>query len=80
MTTLEQLKNAMAQVNTNREVEFKEYKLMYFFGVWHTNCKLYAENDSEAIYDADRCVKVANDKLDYALWCGNRKVKEYPKH
>lgn len=81
MTTLEQLKKAMAQVSANSvrsyDPEFKEYKLMYYFGTWITNCKLYAENDQEAIYDADRCVKIANDKLNYALWCGNRKVKEY---
>ena len=78
MTTLEQFKRAAEQANANTsEPEFKEYKLMYYFGTWITNCKLYAENDQEAIYDADRCVKIANDKLNYALWCGNRKVKEY---
>lgn len=74
MTTLEQLKKAMAQVNTS-EPEFKTYKLMYYFGVWHTKEVFAAENDAEAIADADSAQKYP--LLNYALWCGNRKVKEY---
>lgn len=58
-------------------IDIKEYKLMYLFGTWITSERIYAESDEEAIYDADECKKIASDKLQYALWCGNRLVKRY---
>ena len=76
MTTLEQFKNAGKQV-TMSNVQTREYKLMYYFGVWVTSERIYAESDNEAIYDADRAEKKASDKLVYALWCGKRMVKKY---
>ena len=52
---------------------------MYYFGVWMTHEVLAAESDAEAIFDADMSVAnaPAKDKLTYALWQGNRKVKTY---
>ena len=68
----------------------KEYRLMYFSGVWVTSKRLYAENDAEAIYDAENPTEWDNyesapvlaEKLKKAGWgvalfCGNRKVKKY---
>ncbi|MDE6534500.1 MAG: hypothetical protein K2K82_00650 [Muribaculaceae bacterium] len=55
----------------------KEYALMYLFGAWVTAEKFCAENDAEAVFEADRLPKVAADKLEYALFCGNRRVKTY---
>lgn len=59
---------------------FRTYKLMYFFGTWITKEVLTAENDAEAIFDAD--MVFANSQLTgwqhgVALFCGNRKVKTY---
>lgn len=76
MTTLEQFKNAGEQV-TMSNVQTREYRLMYYFGVWMTSERIYAESDAEAIYDADHAEKKAIDKLVYALWCGKRMVKRY---
>jgi hypothetical protein len=52
---------------------------MYYFGVWMTHEVFAAESDAEAIFDADMSVAnaPAKDKLTYALWQGNRKVKTY---
>ena len=59
---------------------FKTYKLMYFFGAWITKEVIAAENDAEAVYDAD--ATFAESGLSawgkgVALFCGNRKVKQY---
>lgn len=62
---------------TYRIPELKEYRLMYLFGAWVTSAVIYAESDAEAVFDADNEPKVASGKLRYALFCGNRKVKEY---
>lgn len=60
-------------------LKVKEYRLMYLWGAWVCDSKIYAESDEEAIFDADELMVYAKakDKLRYALWCGNRKVKEY---
>lgn len=39
--------------HTNEYSNMKTYKLMYFFGVWHTAETYAAESDDEAIHDAD---------------------------
>lgn len=60
--------------------EIREYNLMYYTGVWMTACKLYAESDAEAIFDADDYMKseaTAKEHVVYALFDGNRKVKTY---
>lgn len=68
---------AIGEVDVRERVYVKEYRLMYLFGGWFTKEKFYAEDDREAIEDADRMAKVASDKVQYALWCGNRMVKRY---
>lgn len=63
------------------EITTREYRLMYFYGVWHTKSMIYAESDAEAIYDTRKEVKDAkeavNGKLPYALFQGNRLVKRF---
>lgn len=79
MTTL---LNIFKNVNpVESEFTTREYRLMYFYGVWHTKSMIYAESDAEAIYDA-RCEAkdskaAVNGKLPFALWCGNRIVKKF---
>lgn len=56
----------------------KEYRLMYFYGVWATSRKFYAETDAEAIFDADADFPEDLHKwTGVALWQGNRCVKTY---
>lgn len=57
----------------------KTYKVMYYFGAWISKETFAAESDAEAIFDADMIVATApaKDKLTYALFQGNRKVKTY---
>lgn len=69
----------------------KEYRLMYQFGGWVTAIRLFAENDDEAIFDADleyyfptsefTLRNGTNDLRNWfkgvALFCGNRLVKRY---
>ena len=57
----------------------KTYKVMYYFGAWISKETFAAESDAEAIFDADMIVAnaPAKDKLIYALWQGNRRVKTY---
>ena len=75
----EQFKKAVQSIPVVEEMPtIKEYKLMYLFGAWVTSACIYAESDKEAIFDADELPKVAADKLQYALFCGNRKIKTYP--
>ena len=60
-----------------------EYRLMYTFGGWHTDIKIFAENDAEAIHDADE--RFAENKAlqgwqyQVALWdyTYGRRVKQY---
>lgn len=50
------------------------------FGAWVTKEVIVAENDMEAIFDADKTFansNLANWKYEVALFCGNRKVKQY---
>ena len=58
-----------------------EYKLMYRFGAWVTEARLYAETDGEAIHDADENYNgnkhLQNWPYEVALFCGNRRVKTY---
>ena len=57
-----------------------KYTLMYFFGAWVTKEVIYAESDAEAIFDADATFngsRLENWPHGVALFCGNRKVKEY---
>ena len=59
---------------------FKTYKLMYFFGAWITKEVIAAENDAEAVFDADHTFadsRLSEWKNGVALFCGNRKVKQY---
>lgn len=71
--TINEVKDYAASLN------LKTYKVMYFFGTWMTHEVLAAESDAEAIFDADMSVATApaKDKLTYALWQGNRKIKVY---
>lgn len=62
-------------VQMNEHLEVKEYRLMYLFGAWVTAEKICAENDKEAIYDAEAYKR--KNGLQYALWQGNRCVKRY---
>lgn len=66
-------------VKLNDNLTTREYRLMYYFGVWHTKSIIYAECDAEAIFDARTEFKSINpaNKLPYALWCGNRIVKKF---
>jgi hypothetical protein len=59
---------------------FKTYNLMYYFGAWVTKEVIAAENDAEAIFDADASIADSNLsgwKYGVALFCENRKVKQY---
>ena len=71
--TINEVKDYAASLN------LKTYKVMYYFGTWMTHEVIAAENDAEAIFDADMSVAnaPAKGKLTYALWQGNRKVKTY---
>ena len=67
-------------ITTNNIPTLKTYRLMYFFGTWVTKSIIPAECDNEAIFDADDEYSESNlNNWQYpvALWCGNRKVKEY---
>ena len=56
----------------------REYRVMYQFGAWVTDCIIYAESDAEAIHDAKESAdKLSNWRYDVALFCGNRLVKSY---
>lgn len=53
---------------------------MYFFGAWIPKCTIIAENDKEAVFDADEAFnssRLGEWKHGVALFCGNRLVKEY---
>lgn len=67
------------EVTLNENLTTREYRLMYYFGVWYTHSIIYAECDAEAIFDAREDFKIAKaaGKLPYALWCGNRLVKRF---
>lgn len=66
-------------VKLNDNLTTREYRLMYYFGVWYTKTIIYAECDAEAIFDAREDFKAVKsaDKLPFALWCGNRLVKRF---
>ena len=73
---------AMSIVKVSTEMpKTKEYRLRYFFGTWMTSSIIFAESDAEAIYDADEVYNENSNLADWqypvALFCGNRKVKEY---
>ena len=73
---------AMAMVNvTTRIPKTKEYRLRYFFGTWMTSSIIFAESDAEAIHDADEVYNGNGNLADWqypvALFCGNRRIKEY---
>ena len=73
----------MTQFFTNinlSEVVTREYRLMYMYGAWVTKSVIYAENDAEAIFDADMDFsdsRLGDLKHGVALFCGNRMVKSY---
>lgn len=73
------LEAAKSVVVEDKPISVKDYRLMYYVGVWMTSERFCAESDEEAIFDADMAEKKASDRLQYTLWCGNRKVKNYPK-
>lgn len=62
-------------------LNIKTYRLMYFFGTWVTDCTICAECDKEAIFDCDEIMahkdSLKNWNYPVALWCGNRRVKDY---
>lgn len=59
----------------------KEYRLMYLWGAWITEARIYAETDEEAIFDSDKVFKekesLQNWKMGVALVQKNRFVKRY---
>ena len=58
--------------------KIREYRVMYQFGAWVTDCIIYAESDAEAIHDAKESAnKLSNWRYGVALFCGNRLVKSY---
>lgn len=59
---------------------FNEYRLMYYFGAWMTKEIIVAESDAEALFDANEAFansSLSGWKYEVALFCGNRKVKQY---
>jgi len=59
-------------------VNMREYRIMYFFGIWITKAKIYAETDAEAIFDAQEYAdELRHWQYDVALFCGNRRVMSY---
>lgn len=60
-----------------------EYRLMYIYGGWHTDIKIFAESDKEAIFDADARFAenkaLRNWKYSVVLWdyTYGRRVKQY---
>lgn len=64
-----------------QEFTTQEYKLMYLWGAWMTDTKIYAEDDSEAIFDADEAFaekkSLRNWPYGVVLFQGNRIVKTY---
>lgn len=65
-------------IKVSEKINTKEYKLVYRYGIWYTAEKIFAESDKEAIFDADNNPRIANDKLEYRLICGNKTIKVYP--
>ena len=68
------------KVNELSNPTFKAYRVRYYcFGSWVPKETFSAESDAEAIFDANMIVAnaPAKDKLTYALFQGNRKVKIY---
>ena len=59
----------------------KEYRLMYLWGAWITEARIYAESDEEAIHDSDEVFdgneSLKNWKMGVALVQENRFVKRY---
>ena len=69
-----------ATIYTNATPATREYRLMYNFGAWVTKEIIIAESDAEAVFDADTTFansNLAGWKYGFALFCGNRKVKQY---
>lgn len=63
-----------------KQLNIKEYKLMYIFGGWVLKSKVYAQDDNEAIRDADEVFgesRLQNWPHGVALFQGNRQVKRY---
>lgn len=77
MVTIQALE-AVKNIKVNTNLNTKEYRVMYLWGAWITKAVIYAENDTEAIHDAQEYAKdMKSWKEGVALWCGNRLVKEY---
>ena len=61
--------------------KIKEYRLMYLWGAWITEARIYAESDEEAIYDSDDVFNgneiLKNWKMVVAHVQENRFVKRY---
>lgn len=78
-TTIAQLNEILANVKVSAP-QVSEYRLMYKFGAWVTKSIICAENDAEAIFDADMDFsdsRLGEWKHGVALFCGNRMVKSY---
>lgn len=59
-------------IKLNDSLQVKEYRLMYYFGCWLTAKKIYAEDDAEAIFDAQE--HISTKRLRWALFCNGRMV------
>lgn len=69
-----------ATIYTNATPATREYRLMYLWGAWITKEIICAESDAEAVFDADTTFaasRLQGWKHGVALFCGNRKVKQY---
>lgn len=78
-TTIAQLNEILANVKVSAP-QVSEYRLMYMFGAWVTKSVICAENDAEAIFDADQDFndsRLGSWEYGVALWCGDRMVKRY---
>jgi hypothetical protein len=68
----------MDKIVINTNLTTKEYRLMYLWGAWVTKEVIFAENDAEAIFDADAAFASCRlESFNVVLFCGNRAVKIY---
>ena len=69
-------------ITINEDIKTEKYTLMYMHGSWQPHgLSFCAESDKEAIFDADQMFHESATLplwgYGVALFCGNRKVKEY---
>lgn len=71
-----------SNIKVSEDIKTKQYTLMYYYASWQPHgLGFCAENDKEAIFDADQMFHESEILplwgYGVALFCGNRKVKEY---